>query len=130
MELKNKAATDALIDMVKDKKLQRRAIIQSVDLNALQTVKKALPFSKTLYLAKDQIDFQITLTQYYIDIISLQQAHLSKENVAAAHENGKLFNTWVCDTDEEIIRAIEAGADTYFTNYPQQAMILEPYYRK
>ena len=125
MELKDAGARDALIDFIKEKKLQQRVILQSINLTVLQECKNTLPLSTTLYLTKDPIDFKIALTQYYMDIVSWQQAYLSKDHVDAAHEAGKLFNTWVCDTEDEIRRAIEAGADSYFTNYPKQAMELE-----
>ena len=130
VELKDQTATDPFLALVEKHNLQRRCIVQSVNYMPLKTCKTTLPFMRTLYLAKDQIDFNIMLSQYYIDIISLQQASLSAENVAAAHEAGKLFNTWVCDNEEEISRAILAGADTYFSNYPQQAMRLEGELRK
>lgn len=130
VELKDQSATEPFLALVEEQGLQRRCIVQSVNLASLKTCKTTLPFLRTLYLSKDQIDFNIVLSQYYIDIISLQQANLSAENVAAAHEAGKLFNTWVCDNEQEITNAILAGADTYFTNYPQQAMRLEKELRK
>ena len=125
VEVKDKAAADAFIALVKAQRLQRRCIVQSIDLTVLKKAKLALPMMRTLYLAKDQKDFEITLSQYYIDIMSLPLEHCSRENVAAAHKYLKRFNTWTANTDEGIARAIKAGADSYFTNYPKKALELQ-----
>ena len=54
---------------------------------------------------------------------------MTEDNLKAAHEHEKTFSVWTLNSEEEILKAIELGVDTYFTDDTALAIQLEEQYR-
>ena len=131
IELKSKTnAVDAFINLVDKYNFKDRIIVQCFELDVLKKLKEVYPDMPTLYLISKQENFDNALNLPYIDILSVDKQLLTKDNCEIAHKNGKEFNVWTLNSDEEIKKAIELGVDTYFTNYTNKAFQLERKYRK
>lgn len=129
IELKDSNDTTEFIKLIKKYKNHKKIIVQCNNKNTLKRIKKVFPKIITLYLAKDQNDFNNSLNIFYINILSLEKKYMNKNNLNKAHKHNKKFNIWTLNTTEEIKNAIDIGIDSYFTNYTKKAIKLEKKYR-
>ena len=121
---------EAFRDIVDEYGMKDQIVVQCLELQALKTLEEYYPDMPKLYLVKDQGSFEYGLTKEYVDILGVQSGLMSASNCELAHDSGKEFNVWTLDTDDEIIAAINMGADSYFTNHTDRAIELEKEYRK
>lgn len=120
----------AFEELIDQYDIQDVVVFQSTNTNVLKEFDTKYPDMELLYLSKSQTYFDQALDMSYIDIISVPALSdlMTEKNCIAAHEHGKQFNIWTLDTEEMIRKAIDIGADTYFTNNTELALDLEREY--
>ncbi|MGX7030477.1 glycerophosphodiester phosphodiesterase [Vagococcus zengguangii] len=121
---------EAFVDIINQNKLVKNVIVQSFDINAINKMAEKIPEMPRLLLVTNQekLDEAITLEQ--VDIVSTNKELMTPSNVEKVHQAKKIYNAWTLDSTAEIKKAIELGADNYFTNYTGKALLLEKKYRK
>ena len=118
-------AADSFISLVKEYGNQDRIIVQCFELGTLERLEDVFPDMPKLYLCESQADIRAGIGAPYVDIISVKKTLMSESNCEAVHESGRQFSVWTLDSEDEIRRAIEIGADSYFTNDTPLALRLE-----
>ncbi len=126
-ELKdNSAATiQAYSDVVREYGMETDVIIQSQQALALEALEREFPDAPKMLVCKTQEALDAGLGIDYVDIFSIKYDILSEGNVTAIHERGKQVSVWTPETEDEILRTIELGADSYFTDDTGLAMEIE-----
>lgn len=115
----------AFTETVRDSGLEDNVIAASFYSNALIPLEETFPDMPKLYLCGDQGAFNASLGFSYADILCVPASIMTEDNLKAAHDNGKKFSVWTLNTEEEIKKAIETGADSYFTDDSELAIKLE-----
>ena len=106
-----------------------RIIAQSSYPSVLEKVEKIYPDMEKLHIIRSGPEFRSGLKKDYVDIVAVRNDLMSSDWCKDAHAAGKKFSVWTIDTEDEIRRAIEMGADSYFTDYTAMALKLEERYR-
>ena len=117
--------TDAFTIAVRTSGLEDNVIAASSYFDALRPLDETFPDMPKLYICSDQATFDVSLGHDYVDIISVPKEIMTADNLKAAHDHDKKFSAWTLNTEEEISKAIELGADSYFTDDTELAIRLE-----
>ncbi|MBR0309050.1 MAG: glycerophosphodiester phosphodiesterase [Mogibacterium sp.] len=120
---------EAFTDLVKKYGYENNVIAASFYLAALRQLEPEFPDMTRLYLAEDQGTFNGALNLSYVDIICVPADIMTDENLKTAHEHDKEFSAWTLNKEEDITKAIDMGADSYFTDDTGLAIELEKKYR-
>ena len=129
VELKDGSADKAFEELVKAFGYEDKVIVQSFDADVLKNIEDVFPKMKKIFLCEYSAEMSAGLDMDYVDVLGVDKSLMSSDNCKLAHDCGKDFCVWTLDSESEIRRAIELGADTYFTNYTERAMKLEREYR-
>lgn len=116
---------DPYVRLVEEYGLEDYIILQSFNFELLKNIEDVYPNMPKLALCSGQGAFENALTLDYIDIIGVNKNLMNRENCERTHIAGKEFNAWSLYTEESIRNAIDIGVDSYFTDYPGLAMMLE-----
>lgn len=116
-----------LINMIKEQNLQKNVVYQTVqdNISALELVKKEIPEVQTMLLLVNQEHLNRAVKFKDVDIIGAYFPLLSRENVKLVHENGKKFNVWTLNKEEEIKKALLLNVDSYFTDFTGRGISVE-----
>lgn len=117
-----KKTTHYIIEL---KENDKQVTVQAQTLTSLEKLKHTFPKMKTLVLAKDEVEAKNACQMNYVDIVSLNLKFMSKEMIQIIHDANKQANFWTLNSMEDINKAINLGADSYFTNYTAKAIELE-----
>lgn len=129
VELKvGREQVERFVELVREKGMEERVIVQSFHPEALLEAEKLLPEAPKLWLCRDRSGLERALSEPSADIVCVKGSLMSEESCERVHEQGKRFCVYWTD-GEEVQRAIALGADCYFTNYTDRAMELEREYR-
>ena len=119
VELKdaNDACIAAFKKVIDQYGYEDRVIVQSSYPSVLEKVERIYPDMEKLHIIRSGPEFRSGLQKDYVDIVAVRKDLMSADWCKDAHDAGKKFSVWTVDTEDEIRRAIEMGADTYFTDY-------------
>lgn len=120
---------DAFQKLVDEYGYEDAVMAQSNDIHVLSYLESIYPDMKKLYLCRSQWGFDTSQQTNYIDVVSVQDWLMTEENCRIIHERGLEFGAWTLDTDEKVRRAINMGAESYFTTEPEMAIKQEKEYR-
>ena len=120
---------EAFTEIVKKYGYEKNVIAVSFFSNALSPLEETFPDMTKLYLCSDQGTFNAALGYDYADILCVPKEIMTEDNLKAAHDSNKKFSVWTLNTEEEIVQAIEMGADSYFTDDTALAVRLEQEHR-
>lgn len=113
---------DLAIKIIKEKKIEPRAIIQSFDMRALQVVHRKYPKIKTSFLieAKDGRSLQKQLAElgFTPTIYSPHYSMVNKEMVNQCHNKKIKVIPWTVNSVAEIKNLIGLGVDGLISDYP------------
>lgn len=131
-----KANSDACImafeQMVEDYGLSDNIIVQSMHAETLEIIENKYPDMPKLFVCWNQGAFDSVLDLPYVDMISVrgetETGIFTESNCKAAHDAGKKFGAWTLNTEDEIKKAIDMGADNYFTDDTALALSIEKDY--
>lgn len=126
IELKNNDQdVEKLLDLIKKNNLENRVVIQASTISSLDKVKEAYPDMPTLLLVKNQETVTLACDSESVDIVSIINLLMTKDNIKHIHESKKKVNVWTLNSIGEIKEAIELDVDSYFTNFTAKALVLE-----
>jgi glycerophosphoryl diester phosphodiesterase len=133
IEIKSKSTTDGiyhpapepfsefLIDILKDKNILDRTVIQSFDVRPLQYIHAKYPSIKLSYLVEATaapLQDEIGKLGFIPDTYSPNFAIVTKELVQQCHQKGIKVLPWTVDTVSEMKKLIAMGVDGIITDYP------------
>ncbi len=130
IELKStdNATIQAFVDLVDQYRNEGQIIVQSLDPEVLRILDDVYPDMPKLLVCKTRADLERGLGASYADIISVRKDMMTEENAARVREKGQKFSAWTLLTEKEIRKAIDLGADSYFTDDVGLAMSIEEDY--
>lgn len=122
-------AVEKFVQLVNECDVADRVIVQCFNVEVLEELEGIYPSMPKLLLVNNQEKFEAGVKNVCVDIISVSKDLMSAENIEFARENAKKFNVYTLNSSEEILKAIELGVDSYFTDYTAKAIALEMEYR-
>ena len=130
IELRQDAISlEPFIKLVEDWQMQDHIIVQSSSLELLRQLDGRWPEAPKLYLAfgKDSVDAVMDVD--YVDIVAVSGGLFTQACCEQVHAAGKKYCVYVVNATSSIRKAIEMGADCYFTDFTGKAFALEELYR-
>lgn len=117
---------DLALDVLLQKNLGKRLIIQCFDVRTLNYLHERYPRLRLSYLIGKTSRFQEALSKlrFVPEYLSPDYTIVNKALVAAAHEKGMKIVPWTVDSYEDMRRMIELNVDGLITNYPDRAVRL------
>jgi glycerophosphoryl diester phosphodiesterase len=113
---------DLLMDVIKQRQIAHRVIIQSFDFRTLQVVRKKYPGIMTAMLIEDydkrSLDEQLKALQFTPTIYSPEQSHVTEQLVKECHQKKMKIIPWTVNDKEGIERLKALGVDGIITDYP------------
>lgn len=123
-------AIEAFRTLVEEYGLEDRIMLQSEFPSALEKAEAIWPDMPKIQIVKSQSVFNESVGNDCVDEAAVRIDLMDEANCAAAHEAGKRISAWPVDTENDIRRAIDIGADAYFTGNVETAVDLELNYRR
>jgi glycerophosphoryl diester phosphodiesterase len=113
---------DLLIAVIKEKKIEKRTIIQSFDIRTLQVMRRKYPKIRTALLIegfnKSSIQENLNKLGFTPAIYSPEFLLVNEEMVKFCHDKGMLLIPWTVNDRKNIDRLIQLGADGIITDFP------------
>ena len=113
---------EKIMEIVKEKKLNKRVIIQSLDMRPLQYLHEYFPAIKTSLMIDEKQDFEESIQAlgftptYYSPYYVL----VGKGLVDRCHAAGVKITPWTVNTAKDMKYLINLGIDGLITDYPNQ----------
>lgn len=113
---------ERIMEIVKEKKLTKRVIIQSLDLRTLQYLHEHYPNIKTSLMVDEKQDFEdgIQALGFTPDYYSPYYVLVGKGLVDRCHAAGVKVIPWTVNTAKDMNYLINLGVDGIITDYPNQ----------
>ena len=118
----------AFAALVKEYGREENVILQSFYPAALEALEGEFPDMPKLYLCRDQDAVNRAVEADYADIVCVKGPLMTEKNLKKVRGSGKRFCVYWTG-EEQVKKAIQMGADCYFTNYTDTALALEREYR-
>lgn len=115
----------SIIKIIKQNKLEKKIIIQSSKIEALNKLETSFPLMRKMFHVANAAELNEAVKQKHADIIGIHKSLMSEENIQFVHQNKKQISVWTLNTSDEIQRAIQLGVDSYFTEYTGKAILFE-----
>lgn len=111
---------ELIMDVVKDKNISKRVIIQSLDIRTLQYVHEKYPKIKTSLMIDEKVDFEdnIQTLGFTPTIYSPYHVLVGKGLVERCHAAGVKVIPWTVNTSKQMKYLIDLGVDGLITDYP------------
>jgi len=111
---------EKIMQIVKDKKLQKRVIIQSLDMRTLQYLHEKYPGIKTALIIDEKQDFEesIKLLGFTPTFYSPYYVLVGKGLVDRCHSAGVKILPWTVNSTKDMKYLINLGVDGIVTDYP------------
>jgi glycerophosphoryl diester phosphodiesterase len=113
---------DLLMQVIKEKKIESRVIIQSFDFRTLQVMNKKYPGVKTAMLIEDydkrSLEEQLEALQFTPTIYSPEQSLVTEQLVKDCHRKKMKIIPWTVNDKAAIERLKAVGVDGIITDYP------------
>ncbi len=112
---------DQVIKIVREKQVEKRSIIASMDRQVLRLAKEKAPDIRTVLISAILLGGDIEIP--YIDAYSLEATGVNRSLVESVHDANKLIYTWTINTQRGIKRILRAWPDgivtdnVYFADY-------------
>jgi glycerophosphoryl diester phosphodiesterase len=113
---------EKIMEIIKERKLTKRVIIQSLDMRTLQYLHEYFPSVKTSLMIDEKQDFEESIKAlgftptYYSPYYVL----VGKGLVDRCHEAGVKIIPWTVNTTKDMKYLIDLGVDGLITDYPNQ----------
>ena len=120
---------EAFTKLVKKYGFEDNVIAASSYFDALRPLDEEFPDMPKLYICADESTLEVALAYDFVDIISVPKSMMTADNLKAVHKENKKFSAWTLNSEEEILKAIDLGVDTYFTDDSGLAVKLEKEHR-
>lgn len=113
---------DLVVQILQEKNIVNRAIIQSFDVRALQYMHAKYPAIQTAYLIENKLSLAENIAKLgFIPTIYSPESILVEEAlVAEAHCQGMLIIPWTVNQPAQMQQLIALGVDGLITDYPDR----------
>jgi glycerophosphoryl diester phosphodiesterase len=113
---------EKIMEIVKEKKLTKRVVIQSLDMRTLQYLHEYFPTIKTSLMVDEKQDFEdgIQALGFTPDYYSPYYVLVGKGLVDRCHAAGVKIIPWTVNTAKDMSYLINLGVDGIITDYPNQ----------
>lgn len=120
------AFIDLVIDVIQNKDVVDRVILQSFDLRALEAIhlKNTVVRLALLVDENEQIESKLDTMSFKPDIISPYFKLLTKDIVTEYKENGFEVIPWTVNTEEDISAMMRFGVDGIISDFPDKVIAL------
>lgn len=110
-----------LMEVLKDKHIHKRTVVQSFDKRALQYLHKEYPKMKLALLVEDEIPVEQHIDElgFVPEVYSCYYPLVDNKLVGYCHGKGMRIIPWTVNSIEEITKLKVAGVDGVITDYPQ-----------
>lgn len=121
-----------VMEVLKEKGIQGRVIIQSFDVRTLQILHKDYPAMQTslLVYGKDDFETQINKLGFYPTTYSPYFSQVTPELVKAAHDKHVSVLPWTVNKEEDMKQMAEYGVDGIISDYPDKLIALFGNYQR
>lgn len=116
--------------LIEEYGMAEHIIVQAPYLWELRQMEGVYPDMPKLLLVYQEEDFENAVEADCVDIVCVAGLLFDEESCARVHAAGKQYCVAVCNSTEDIRKAIDIGADYYFTDFTAKALMLEQMYRK
>lgn len=115
--------TERVMDILKEKAITEKVIIQSSDYRPLQTIRKKYPDIKLSLLVENRSgpEKNIEKLGFFPDIYSPLHLFVNEDLMKFAAENNFKVIPWPVNEKEEILSVLKLGVDGIITDYPDKA---------
>ena len=120
-----KEFTDLCMQMLEERKLGDRLIIQCFDARALNYIHKNYPGHILSYLVEDfdtNYDEYMSRLDFTPEWLSPHYSNVNRELMDRAHKDGMKVVTWTVDDKAEMHRLIGLGVEAIISNYPDRLL--------
>lgn len=109
-----------VMDVIKEKDIDERIIIQSFDVRTLQALNRSYPEIKTALLigTAGEAENHLKNLGFKPSIYSPEQTLVTPELIAYCHTNGMKIIPWTVNSRQGIDKLIALGVDGIITDYP------------
>jgi glycerophosphoryl diester phosphodiesterase len=117
---------ELIMDVVKDKRISKRVIIQSLDIRTLQYLHQKYPKIKTSLMIDEKEEFEnnIKTLGFTPTVYSPYYVLVGKGLVERCHEMGVKIIPWTVNSSKQIKYLRDLGVDGVVTDYPNLNSIL------
>ncbi|MDR6341400.1 glycerophosphoryl diester phosphodiesterase [Filimonas zeae] len=121
-----------VMEVLKEKGIQNRVIIQSFDVRTLQILHKHYPAMQTslLVYGQDSFETQINKLGFYPTTYSPYFSLVTPELVKAAHTNHVTVLPWTVNKEEDMKQMATYGVDGIISDYPDKLIGLFGNYQR
>lgn len=116
------------IGKIMDANMEEECIIASMDIGLLQKSKERAPEIETVYISSFVFSEQFGLD--YVDVYSVETSFLTSEMIHQIQYNHKKVYAWTANSDSNIKKIIQLGADGLITDNPRLASFFLMFYDK
>jgi glycerophosphoryl diester phosphodiesterase len=111
---------ELIMDVVKDKNLRKRVIIQSLDIRTLQYLHDKYPKVKTSLMIDEKVELEnnIQALGFTPTVYSPYYVLVGKGLVERCHEIGMKIIPWTVNTSKTMKYLMDLGVDGVVTDYP------------
>jgi glycerophosphoryl diester phosphodiesterase len=111
---------ELIMDVVKDKKLSKRVVIQSLDIRTLQYLHEKYPKIKTSLMIDEKEEFEdnIKTLGFTPTVYSPYYVLVGKGLVERCHEMGVKIIPWTVNSTKQMKYLMDLGVDGLVTDYP------------
>lgn len=114
------AFVELIMEVLNQKKINKRVTIQSFDVRTLQYLHAHYPKIKTALLIDEKIDFELNVAElgFKPTVYSPYAVLVGKGLVQRCHEAGVKIIPWTVNTVKDMKYLIDLGVDGVITDYP------------
>lgn len=118
--------TDLVANVINQKGVGDRVLIQSFDIRALQYLHEHYPALRTSYLLNGKSSLQESINRlgFVPDVYSPEYKAVTATMVQEVHQMGMALIPWTIDKQEDLQHIIGLDVDGIITNYPDLAIKL------
>lgn len=115
--------TERVMDVIREKNMEGRVIIQSFDVRPLQSIRKKYSDIKLALLVENRMgpEKNIEKLGFIPDIYSPDHFLVNEELMKFSMENNMKVIPWTVNEKEEILSVLKLGVDGIITDYPDKA---------
>ena len=112
--------TRLIYDLIRNHKLERRAIVQSFDPRTLRAMKRLDPSIPRGALFETERDWDGVAREFEATILSPEYRLVSRERVSKAHAAGQRVIPWTVNRPNDWAKLADAGVDAIISDDPER----------
>lgn len=119
IEIKQQGIEDRVIEIVRSMGMAKKVCIVSFHQDSVKRAKEVSPEIKTGLISEKIEDLQSAIG-LKADAFSLDHTVVDEKIVKEVHRHKLLLSVWTMNTEEELRRMVEMGADILVTDFPDK----------